>query len=127
MIVLDSSAILAFILDETGAQIVTDSFDDALVSTCNVAEVYTKIAQLALDRRTPDMIFGLEGLQVMPLTREQAAHAGSLAPLTAKAGLSLGDRCCLALAIERGLPVLTADRPWAQFAAPLGVDIRLIR
>jgi PIN domain nuclease of toxin-antitoxin system len=40
-------------------------------------------------------------------------------------GLSLADRACLALAIERGAAVLTADRTWAEL--DLGIEIRLVR
>jgi PIN domain nuclease of toxin-antitoxin system len=43
------------------------------------------------------------------------------------AGLSLGDRACLALASARGLPVVTAGRAWLEHAGRLGVDIRSIR
>jgi ribonuclease VapC len=39
--------------------------------------------------------------------------------------LSLGDRACLTLAIERNLSVLTADRAWAGLGLP--IDIHLIR
>lgn len=38
---------------------------------------------------------------------------------------ALADRACLALALDRDLPVLTADRVWTQLGLPL--DIRLIR
>jgi ribonuclease VapC len=127
MIVFDSSAILAVILDEAGSDVVRDRFGQAVISTCNAAEVYTKILQLGLSRRAPDVIFGSDNIDIVPLSLSQARAAGEMVMLTGKAGLSLGDRCCLALAIERKLPVLTADRPWAQFADPLGLDIRLIR
>jgi ribonuclease VapC len=40
-------------------------------------------------------------------------------------GLSLGDRACLALALTRGEPAVTADRQWAQL--DLGIRIELIR
>jgi ribonuclease VapC len=40
-------------------------------------------------------------------------------------GLSLGDRACLALAMELKLPVVTADRAWIDL--DLGIDICVIR
>jgi len=39
--------------------------------------------------------------------------ATELRPLTKHLGLSLGDRCCLALAILENLPAVTADKNWA--------------
>ena len=36
----------------------------------------------------------------------------------------MGDRCCLALAAQKGLAVLTADTSWRGVA--IGVEIRLI-
>jgi ribonuclease VapC len=40
-------------------------------------------------------------------------------------GLSLGDRACLALAIDQKAIALTADRVWANLQ--IGVDIQVIR
>ena len=57
--------------------------------------------------------------------KSQAYIAASLRPATRAKGLSLGDRACLALAIERGVPALTADRAWMEL--DVGVDVRLIR
>jgi PIN domain nuclease of toxin-antitoxin system len=54
-----------------------------------------------------------------------ARRTGVLRAATAKLGLSLGDRACLALAQREGAPVYTADRHWR--GAVSGVDIRLIR
>ena len=59
--------------------------------------------------------------------RPQAVAAGRLREPTRSAGLSLGDRACLALALERGLQVYTADRRMASFDGRMGIDIRLIR
>ena len=56
------------------------------------------------------------------------AHiAGRLRAVTASAGLSLGDRFCLALAKRDGLPAMTADKQWRTIADEAGVNIAVIR
>ena len=57
--------------------------------------------------------------------RTAAYRAGLLRVATRQAGLSFGDRACLALAAERGVPALTADRRWSELA--LDIDVRLVR
>jgi ribonuclease VapC len=51
--------------------------------------------------------------------------AGALRVGTKKAGLSLGDRACIALAKELGLPAMTADKAWTRAAS--GVEVVLLR
>jgi ribonuclease VapC len=51
-------------------------------------------------------------LEVVPPDEAQAWAAGELRRQTRAAGLSLGDRACLALARYLGLPAVTADRAW---------------
>ena len=46
------------------------------------------------------------------MTEALAIASGKLRASTRTLGLSLGDRCCLALALEHGAEVVTADRPW---------------
>jgi PIN domain nuclease of toxin-antitoxin system len=46
-------------------------------------------------------------------------------PIAETAGLSMGDRICLALALERDDEVLTSDRAWATVAH--GAKVTLIR
>lgn len=65
------------------------------------------------------------GLRFEPLSEQDAMRAARLRASTRKLGLSLADRCCLALASRLERPVLTADRAWADVDA--GVDVRLIR
>ncbi|MCY4259355.1 MAG: PIN domain-containing protein, partial [Rhodobacteraceae bacterium] len=52
-------------------------------------------------------------LDVIPVDQEIAFLAGSLIQLNHEYGLSLADRSCLATAISRNEPVVTADRVWA--------------
>ncbi|HZU68866.1 MAG TPA: hypothetical protein VFA09_16440, partial [Ktedonobacteraceae bacterium] len=54
---------------------------------------------------------------------ELAYIAGLLRTLTKHAGLSLGDRCCLALAQSRNLSVFTTDRQWANLSLDIQVRV----
>ncbi len=60
-------------------------------------------------------------------TVKQAQLSAALRTTTRAAGLSLGDRACLALACERGLPAVTAERRWPDVAEAAGVAVEVIR
>jgi ribonuclease VapC len=126
-VVFDSSVILAAILGEPGGDDVFDRIEEAMVSSVNVAEVYTYAAVNAFPAEAIDTFFADTGIEVAPFSHDQAVMAGRFAVVTRKAGLSLGDRACLALAARRGAEVLTADRPWAAVADELGVSVTLLR
>jgi PIN domain nuclease of toxin-antitoxin system len=127
MVLLDASAILAAILGEAGGDAVFDKLDDATVSTVNVAEVYTYAAINELPTDAIDAFFADTGIEIAPFDHKQAITTGQLAGITRKAGLSLGDRSCLALSKMRRAEVLTADRPWEQVAEAVGLTITLLR
>ncbi len=60
------------------------------------------------------------------MTAADAELAGALRDIPGGRTLSLGDRCCLALALrEAGSEVLTADRAWGALDLPL--QVRLLR
>lgn len=124
-VVLDASAVLASFLDEPGGDVVLAALPDALLSAVNYTETLTRL----LDRGVPEPELAAAAADiaaiVAPFDEEQALLAAKLRPATRGLGLSLGDRACLALALSRGLPALTADRRWAELA--LGVEIRLLR
>jgi len=124
-IILDTSAIVAVINREPGADLVLEVAGGAVVSTLVVAEV---VSWLAL-RNTPagEVYRTIEDfrLAVEPFHHARAIAAGFLITKTRRRGLSLADRACLTLAIELGLPVMTGDRAWRDI--DLGVDVRLIR
>jgi ribonuclease VapC len=71
--------------------------------------------------------YQIERLQipVIPFDAEHARIVASLWVATRVAGLSLGDRACLALGILLKVPVLTTDRHWAR--ADVGVIVEMIR
>lgn len=126
-VVLDASAIMASIQNEPGGEKIVDVLGDAIVSTVNAAEIYTIAARYFLNTDLIQEFLAYPGIKITPLSLKQAEIAGRMSSLTKNAGLSLGDRCCLALAIEANAEVLTADRAWLQFAEPLGVTIKSIR
>jgi PIN domain nuclease of toxin-antitoxin system len=124
-VVLDSSAILAVINREPGADRVLAVADGAVVSALIIAEV---VSWMAVRAAPPDKIYDTIGnfrLLVQPFHHARAIAAGLLIIKTARRGVSLADRACLALAIELGLPVMTGDRAWRDL--DLGIDIQLIR
>ena len=122
--VLDTSAVLAFILSEPGAEVVDAAIPDVVMSTVNLAETVTKLVERGMPRsEARAAIFELK-IEFAPFTEAQATLCGELRPATRSRGLSLGDRACLALAIERGLSAMTADAAW--FGAT-SADVVLIR
>ena len=123
--VLDSSALLAFILTEPGAEVVGEVIGDALMSSVNFAEVVTKLITRSGSLDSARMALGVAEPDVVDFTRPLAEQAGGLVARTRSKGLSLGDRACLALAQREGVPAFTADRAWASL--DIGVEIRLIR
>lgn len=126
-LVVDASAILAAILGERGGDTVFERMETAAVSTVNLAEVYSFAAIRNLPTEAIDAFVADTGIEVAAFDHRQAIAAGQLAGITRKAGLSLGDRACLALAARRKAEVLTADRPWQAIAHEVGLVITLLR
>ncbi len=130
-LVLDASALLAYLRDEPGAELVADAIADGVViSTVNLAEVLSRSADRGADPAKIAAKLTQSGLldgaiTVEPFTTADAIDAARLRPLTRDAGLSLGDRACLALARRLGTPALTADTAWQ--AAAHGVELHPIR
>ena len=110
--VLDASALLAMLHGELGADNVERAVSHAAISAVNWSEVVQKSLARRVD--TAGMRTELEalGLRIIPFTADHAERAASLWSHTERAGLSLGDRACLALGLDLTLPVLTADRTW---------------
>lgn len=123
--VLDSSAILAVIHNEKGADLVAQRMRGALLSTANLIEIQSK---LILNGATPDLAWhSVASFQcdICPLDAEQARLAGGMARMAKSLGLSLGDRVCIALAMQRNATVYTADRAFGGMKAL--AKIQLIR
>lgn len=124
-VVLDASALLAMINSEPGADRVYDVLTDAAVSAVNYSEVIAKLVDKGHADGESISVLDALPINVRPVDVAQARRAGQLRSSTRERGLSLGDRICLALAIEMEVPALTADRAWA--GLDLGVEINVIR
>ena len=126
-VVLDASAVLALLFDEPGADIVRAQLRAGVIGAVNLAEVLAKLSDHGLPPTEAIRAVAILGLEVAPMTETQARRSAALRPLTRGAGLSLGDRACLALAAEMGAPTTTADRSWNAVAAATGISIQVIR
>ena len=122
-VVVDASAILTLLQDEPGADQVEAILDGAMMSCVNLSEVLQKAAQH--DVSTEGLEYDLEalGMEFRDFDLGMARPAAELWSVVA--GLSLGDRACLALAKVTGATAVTADRGWA--IDGLDVDVLVIR
>ncbi len=123
--VLDSSAILASFLVEPGADYIDSRMGTRLVSSVNLAEVATKFIERGSSYEEFRALKIVEAYTIIDFNIDQALVSAKLRPLTKNRGLSLGDRACLALAIQHGATVLTADRAWA--GLDVGVKVEVVR
>lgn len=130
-VVLDASALLAFLREEPGAERVAAALErGASISAVNWSEVLTKLGDLGFDLQACERSVEASGalaaaLAIVPFDAEQARLATELRAATRGSGLSLGDRACLALALHLRTAALTADREWSSLALP--VEIRQVR
>jgi PIN domain nuclease of toxin-antitoxin system len=127
--VLDASAALAVVRDEPGADVVEEVLLQGDCSLCvvNWIEVAQRATALGLD---PDPYLDMlmqAGVRFEPLILADADRAAALHAPTKHAGLSLADRCCLALAARLECPAYTADAAWNRLGDGVPVDVRLIR
>jgi ribonuclease VapC len=123
--VLDASALLTVLFDEPGAEVAAEAIaEGASISAVNWSEAATVLVR---QRRDPGPALARVRRQVdvVPLTDRLALAVATLYPRTRAAGLSLGDRACLALAGDLQVPAFTADREWADL--DVDVEVRLIR
>lgn len=124
-IVLDSSAVLAILWNEPGSEMVLDHIDGAVMSAVNYAEVLSKIADRGINGNRAKALLASLAIDIISFEKIQAETGGLLRSQTRHLGLSLGDRACIALAMIKAWPVLTADKVWAELT--LGIAVKLVR
>lgn len=119
--VLDASALLAFLQDEPGGDVVEDALvEGALCGAANWSEVAQRVLAAGRDWELVRALLASYDLVVEPVSAED----GEWAALRWRRGegLSLADRLCLALGEREGADVLAADGAWGD-----GGRVRQIR
>jgi PIN domain nuclease of toxin-antitoxin system len=124
-VVLDASAVLALLNDEPGAAEVWAHLPGAYLSAVNAAEVAAKLVDGGFDADDAGRSLIRLGARIVPFEQGDVVPAAHLRAATRSAGLSLGDRACLALAERLSAIALTADRAWTEL--DLSIQVRLIR
>jgi ribonuclease VapC len=127
--VCDTSALAVMVRGEPGAAAVAAEIATGavLISSVNLAELASLLVRWQRSDREHILSTALNQVTLVPFDESQARTVADLYPMTAPHGLGLGDRACLALAMQRGEPVLTADRAWAELPSSVGVEVVVIR
>lgn len=123
--VIDASALLVYLNGEKGSSFVEELIDSSMISAVNLSEVIGKLKDKKVPEKDVDLILKLLPCEVVDFSKEQALIAGMIKSKTTSLGLSLGDRACLALAIQKKVSVLTADKAWKK--VNLGIKVVLVR
>jgi ribonuclease VapC len=123
--VLDASAVIAYLHQEPGCEVLEGLLDEAAISAVNLAEVATRLIDRgASQSEARKAIEDLE-IETLPFGDALAYEVAALRSVTKHAGLSLGDRACLATAKSLGVRAITADRQWSRLR--VGVQVQVIR
>jgi ribonuclease VapC len=123
--VLDASALLAYLNGEPGAERVQQCIEqgNAIMSSVNLAEVLSKCADQGMSSADQAALCAALPLEITAFDTALALTSAALRSSTRSQGLSLGDRCCLALAQSRSATALTADHAWSRLRqADMGVE-----
>ncbi|MGA3263545.1 MAG: PIN domain-containing protein, partial [Terracidiphilus sp.] len=119
-IVLDASAVLAMILNESGGERVYALLDalelgsdaEVFISSVNWCEILTRMQRENLLLHGDDLSAVLAGVELVPFGRTEAEVAAAYTHVSR--ALSLGDRACLALAKSKQATAWTTERLWCQ-------------
>jgi ribonuclease VapC len=123
--VLDASAVLAFLREEPGQDVVERHLEEAAISIINFSEAAFVLARNGMP--LPEVKRLLDNIlqNRVDYDEEQMWIATDIYLKTRPFGLSFGDCACLALGSKLRVPVLTTEKTWLK--ANLDIAIELIR
>src|SRR5262245_11125936 len=123
--IIDASAVLAYLQEEKGEEVVESALDagPVWITTVNACEVLGKLCEKGMPASEADAALSELGLTEVVFDGELARLTAKLRVKTMGIGASLGDRACLALAeravetssdVDRNTVLYTAERSWAK-------------
>ncbi len=124
-VVMDASALIAFLRVEPGAEVAVKYMLRASMSAVNLSEVLETCVHKELAVNKVLALLKNWRIEIVPFDTEQATIAAEIKWQTGESTLSLAERACLALARSRGIPVLTSNREWSKL--DLGIEVIQIR
>lgn len=121
MRLLDSSALIAYINDEPGGEQMDKFLNEPLaISAVNLVETILKLRRIF-----PNKKFGIETFRKLQLKILPFRQIDLIACIDTFSGdekdISLADKICMATAVARHCPVVTADRSWLKLKLPIEV------
>ena len=125
-VVLDSSAVLAMLREESGGDMVAEFLGNAIISAVNLHEVAEEMFREGATASDVRATLDALALDVSAHDTEAAYQAAELFESTRKFGSGLGDRACMALGLQLALSVLTADREWNRVQLE-GLELKHLR
>ena len=124
-VVADASAVIALLIGEPFTRFDPQRLANASISAVNLSEVLARLLEISMPEGEAEIAIAKLDLRVVAFDEMHARDTARLRSATRHAGLSLGDRACLALGNRLGCPVVTGDRAWASL--DIGVEVVLIR
>ena len=120
---LDTSVIMAILLDESGRDTAARLAPGGILSSVNLAEIITKCIEKAVPPDIAQDYIRHSNIEIVSFDAAHAALAGDLFKVAKKGVLSLGDRACIATAMKLNAVALTADRAWSTLDLPCQIEL----
>ncbi|MFU7501632.1 MULTISPECIES: type II toxin-antitoxin system VapC family toxin [unclassified Candidatus Tisiphia] len=124
---LDTSAIIALLKQESGYKILEDVIASSALSSVNLSELVSVLTRSNIKENEIDTIITDIVPDIIPFSESISIKAGKLISLTKDYGLSLGDRACIATGGYYNMEIYTTDRIWLKLSDKLPVKITLVR
>ena len=127
--VMDSSAILAILRGEPGCDYVQELLqnEECAISSVNMAEVGSKLIDYGLPPEEFPRIARQLQIDIIDFNTDQCIQSAQIRKITRSAGISLGDRACVALTQLMKGYVVTSDRAWLDIAEVTQIQVKMIR